>query len=136
MELTNYLQDLEETELAKFICLLKQMEEESSPLLLKQLDDRIRKLNQRIRHIQLREANLKDKLQGVQVALDKLRIAKIPGAVLQLLEEWRDEILEMMDKTDISDLDKKRFMLVKVRDRVRRRAPIVEGMLKDFNNGL
>jgi hypothetical protein len=135
MEIDNFLKSLDRHSVNKIVKIFKDISEESSPTLLKQLDDRLRKYNERIRHIQFREAKLKDKLMGVSSLLEEAKDKKVDNQFIKILEQWHGELLEMLGKIDYGELEGKRMHLVKVRDKIRVRAPLVSKVLEEYGNG-
>jgi len=134
MELMDFLNGDGKNQKEKFLRIFRDMNSESSPKLLKQLTDRIRKQKKRLNHTRSREAALKDKLSGVMEAISIAKEINLSGDTISVLEGWRDELLEMLDKVECKKVEDKVSDLVKIRDRIGKRSPFLElvlGVLED-----
>jgi hypothetical protein len=132
MKLIEYMRKLDNKNKELFLKIFTQINEESSFILSKQINDRMKKLRFKIEHSQKREAILKDKLMVVNEALTLVK-NNIDLEEFQVLEGWRDEILRMLNKIDYKDLEIKCRELNELKNKIKSRAPIVNLILEEFN---
>lgn len=135
MEVERFLQSLPKGSADKIVRIFKDIQQESSPLLLKQLDDRVRKYSDRLRHVQAREARLKDKLVAVSSVLEDAKASGVDQEFIKVLEGWHSELLSMLTKIDYREVEDKRLEISKVREKIRSRTPLVNKVLEELGNG-
>lgn len=135
MELEEMLRAMPEDSRDKVVQIFRDINQESSVKLLKQLDDRLRKLKTRLHHTRSREAALKEKLSSVIEAIAEAKRRGVNPESIRILEEWRDELLGMLDKVDCRDIESQRVNLTGILQKIKKRTPLIQKLLKEFDDG-
>jgi len=136
MQIEEMLRSLPEESREKIVAIFRDMNQESSPKLQKQLDDRLRKLKTRLQHIRSREAALKDKLSSVIEAIGESKKHSVNQEEIRLLEDWRDELLGMLDKVNCKEVEEQRVGLSSILNKIQKRTPFIFKLMKEFGDGI